>query len=147
MIDNVQALIEAEEGRRHRAYDDGDGNMTIGIGHLIRPTEKYLLETILSDEQIDNLFAQDLAICTADCRDLFLNFASLDRVRQAALQSAMFNMGKPNFTEFHKFVQAMARHDFDEAKLELLDSDAARNPLLVKRYNILANMIQTGEWQ
>ena len=32
-------LIKQFEGLRNTAYDDGHGNMTIGIGHAIKPDE------------------------------------------------------------------------------------------------------------
>ena len=51
-------LIKQFEGLRHTAYDDGYGNMTIGVGHLIKPSEEKLYYTTLSTKQAHKLLEQ-----------------------------------------------------------------------------------------
>ena len=47
------ALIEGFEGKKNTAYKDSKGLWTIGVGHLIKPSEQYLLHATLTDQQID----------------------------------------------------------------------------------------------
>lgn len=56
-------LIKQFEGLRHTAYDDGYGNMTIGVGHLIKPNEEKLYYTTLSTKQAHKLLERDMEPC------------------------------------------------------------------------------------
>lgn len=56
-------LIKQFEGLRHTAYDDGHGNMTIGVGHLIKPNEEKLYYTTLSTKQAHKLLERDMEPC------------------------------------------------------------------------------------
>jgi lysozyme len=56
-------LIKRFEGLRHTAYDDGYGNMTIGVGHLIKPNEEKLYYTTLSTKQAHKLLERDMEPC------------------------------------------------------------------------------------
>ena len=49
-----------------------------------------------------------------------------------------FNLGRPRFKKFVKMIKAVQDGDFDEAAVQILDSDAARNPLTKTRYENLA---------
>lgn len=51
-----------DEGFRNKAYKDTAGYWTIGVGHLIDlDKEKHLLTATLSDAQVNQMFARDLA--------------------------------------------------------------------------------------
>jgi lysozyme len=54
------AKIEQFEGRRSTAYRDSAGNLTIGIGHLIKSGDGLSANSVLNDAQINSLFASDL---------------------------------------------------------------------------------------
>ena len=49
------------EGRSRSAYLDVSGKPTIGVGHLIRPGDGLSIQSVLSDADVDNLFAMDIA--------------------------------------------------------------------------------------
>lgn len=55
------AKIIVFEGRRPTAYDDGAGNLTIGIGHLIRPGDGLSATSVLTTDQMNSIFADDIA--------------------------------------------------------------------------------------
>lgn len=85
-------LIERHEGRRNRAYRDSAGLWTIGIGHLIKPGEEYLKESTLTDAQVNELFAHDVAWAEAAVARLF---PSVKRQNQFdALVSFTYNLGE-----------------------------------------------------
>lgn len=53
-------FISDWEKRRKKAYDDGSGNLTIGIGHNIKASDNWHLEhKTLTDKEIDDLFLED----------------------------------------------------------------------------------------
>jgi len=53
-------FISDWEKRRKTAYDDGYGNLTIGIGHNIKSSGDWHLEhQTLTEDEIDNLFRAD----------------------------------------------------------------------------------------
>lgn len=56
-------LIKQFEGLKHTAYDDGFGNMTIGVGHLIKSDEVKLYYTTLSTKQAHKLLERDMEPC------------------------------------------------------------------------------------
>lgn len=88
-----QALIEKWEGRRATAYRDTAGLWTIGIGHLIKPTESHLLSATLSDAEIDALFAKDIAWAEEATSRLFPGITRQNQFD--ALVSFVYNLGEP----------------------------------------------------
>jgi GH24 family phage-related lysozyme (muramidase) len=52
--------IEAREGVRLSAYRDSKGLPTIGVGHLIVPGDGFNMKSRITQEQCDELFAQDV---------------------------------------------------------------------------------------
>ena len=53
-------FITGFEGKRHKAYRDSRGLLTIGVGHLIKPNEQWMITATLTDEQVEDLFKSDL---------------------------------------------------------------------------------------
>lgn len=54
------AKTTQNEGRSSTAYPDSGGNWTIGIGHLIVSGDGLSRQSVLTDAQIDALFAVDI---------------------------------------------------------------------------------------
>ena len=88
-------LIKQFEGLRHTAYDDGYGNMTIGVGHLIKPNEEKLYYTTLSTKQAHKLLEHDMRPCerTIDSRVT----SPLTQHQFDALMSFCHNVGPDKF--------------------------------------------------
>lgn len=85
-------LIERHEGRRNTAYRDAAGLWTIGIGHLIKPAEAYMRDSILTDAQINELFAADVLWAEQAVERLF---PKVKRQNQFdALVSFTYNLGE-----------------------------------------------------
>lgn len=55
-----RAWLIRSEGVRRTAYRDTQGHWTIGVGHLILPSEQHLLDATLTDAEIDALLVADL---------------------------------------------------------------------------------------
>ena len=58
--ENGRRLLIENEGFRSEAYLDSKGLPTIGIGHLIKPNEQHLKTKILTNNEVYDLFAQDI---------------------------------------------------------------------------------------
>jgi len=70
--DMLKHLIESE-GKRSEAYKDSAGKYTIGIGHLIKQGEEYLLNKTLSESEIMALFKSDVLKTTNSVLKIFPN--------------------------------------------------------------------------
>jgi lysozyme len=88
-------FIKRFEGVKNQAYDDGYGNMTIGVGHLIKNDEPHLYYATLSNKQIHNLLRQDMKPCEDVIK--FRVTQPLTQGQFDALMSLCFNIGHDNF--------------------------------------------------
>jgi lysozyme len=88
-------LIKQFEGLRHTAYDDGYGNMTIGVGHLIKPNEEKLYYTTLSTNQAHKLLERDMGPCERIIKHKVSS--PLNQHQFDALMSFCYNIGPDRF--------------------------------------------------
>jgi GH24 family phage-related lysozyme (muramidase) len=123
------------EGKRALAYSDHLGVPTVGIGHNLRSNP-------LSDAVIDLIYEEDAQNATLTCRDTFDEFDQFTPNRQIALIALAFQLGNVRFLRFRRMIQAIHIGDWDAASREVLDSDAARDPLLTKRFQELSRLIK-----
>ena len=118
ITESTLSTIEEFEGKRHKAYKDSRGLWTIGVGHLIKPTEQYLLHAILTDEQVDELFRSDLRWCdeaiTTSVR------VSLTQNQYDALASLCYNIGEEHF-KTSSVVRHLNEGDYNTAADHFLD--------------------------
>lgn len=136
---NVRDLIEKHEDRIAHAYQDSEGFLTIGIGHLIDKRKGGGLP----DHIIDALFEYDL---TTHRNELFVQLpwvAELDEVRQAALIDMYFNLrgNLLGFKETLRYIQARA---WAAAADAMMDSKWAIQ--VGDRAIELSEMIRSGKW-
>jgi len=88
-------FITKEEGARNKAYKDSKGLPTIGVGHLIKADEQYLLTATLTDEQVQELLKSDLKWCSEAVETSVK--VPLQQHQFDALYSLCFNIGETNF--------------------------------------------------
>jgi len=84
-------LITGFEGKRHKAYQDQRGNWTIGVGHLIRQQDRYMLHRELSEAEVIDLLHQDLQKCS-DALESAIK-VMVNRTQADALHSLCHNIG------------------------------------------------------
>ena len=84
-------LITGFEGKRHVAYHDSQGNLTIGVGHLITRKEAELAHKRLSEEQVMALLHADLKKCS-DALESAVK-VTITRTQSDALHSLCHNIG------------------------------------------------------
>lgn len=93
--DDGLALIEESEARKHKAYLDGGGVPTIGVGH----TRGVKMGDTATDAQIDAWLREDVAEAEATIRR-HLPACVLNEIPQRAfdaLVSFVFNLGEQAF--------------------------------------------------
>jgi GH24 family phage-related lysozyme (muramidase) len=84
-------LITGFEGKRHKAYRDSQGNWTIGVGHLIRQQDRYMLHRELSEAEVIDLLHHDLQKCS-DALESAIK-VMVNRTHAVALHSLCHNIG------------------------------------------------------
>jgi lysozyme len=84
-------LVTHFEGKRHKAYQDIGGKWTIGVGHLIRPQDRHLLHTELSEEQVMGILHLDLKKCSEALESSLK--VPVNRPQSDALHSLCHNIG------------------------------------------------------
>lgn len=134
---NIEEELIKEEGLSLSTYDDGLGNFTIGVGHLLRePSDPITLE------QAGKLLNKDIMTAVEQCVKNIPCYGELDEVRQYVLISMMFNMGWNRLKTFKKFLLALDNKEFSVASEEMLDSRWAGQ--VKNRAKKLAKMMKTG---
>lgn len=130
------------EGKRNKAYKDTSNLWTIGVGHLIiRPTEDYLLNKTLTDQDILDLLSKDLKVTEKVVSSLIKQ--SLLQNQFDALVSLVFNIGQGNFrnSSVLRFINLNQTDKIENAWLAWRNS--AGKPILLdrrkKEYNLFKN--------
>lgn len=142
-INKTRKLIEEDEGKRYRLYDDKTGveftgqavlgKLTIGIGYNIQ--DRGIPESIVA-ALFDITFKEAVEIC----QGTFPKWREISDDRQTVLISLAFNLGAGRFAGFKDLIAAVNRQDWPAAAAELLDSKAARD--LPKRYGRLHKILR-----
>ncbi len=126
------------EGLRLKPYRDTKGKLTIGYG-------RNLTDRGISHDEAVMMFETDIEIATAEARQAFTWFDSLDFVRQDFIVMMIYNIGLPRLLGFHDMLNAIANKDWNKAEAELMDSkwwgDVGEN-----RGGQMAEAIKSGVW-
>jgi lysozyme len=107
--------LNVDEGCKAFPYTDTRGCLSIARG-------RNLTGRGVSPDEIEYLFANDVASC---CRDLDSHapwWRALSPSKQRVMLGLVFNLGWQKFSEFHRFLAAMEAGNWPEAALELQDS-------------------------
>ena len=91
VAESTVELITGFEGFKTKAYQDQKGNWTIGVGHLIRQQDRYMLHRELSVEEVRGLLHQDLKKCS-DALESAIK-VMVNRTQADALHSLCHNIG------------------------------------------------------
>ena len=128
-IDKLREELKEDEGCKYEIYLDHLGLPTFGIGHLVTEwDEEYEKEvgTEVSEERVNNCFVADIHGTIKDCNILYSNFNELPEEAQLILGNMMFNLGRPRLTNFVRMREAVNKGDWQEAKIQMLDSKWAK---------------------
>jgi len=131
----IEDYIKLNEGLRLKPYRCSAGKLTIGYG-------RNLEDVGVSKKEAELLLENDIENCVNSLFDVFDNFISLSYNRRMVLTDMIFNLGRTRFVKFKKMIQAIKDEDFDEAALQILDSQYAEQ--LPSRSERNANMMKEG---
>lgn len=126
----VYQFISKKEGIRNKAYPDA-GGFSIGIGHFIQPNEKELLSKTLTNQEIQNLFIQDLKVVNTALTKVKI---PLNEGQKVALASLIFNIGSGAF-EKSNLLKKLNANDLTGASLEFPRWNQLTNKAGVKSAN------------
>ena len=130
----LQAELEQDEGVRSTMYQDSRGFWTVGIGHnLSIPQSKFTIAA---------LFEDDCNGAEASLDSRFPWWRQLDPVRQRVMLNMLFNLGGAALAGFPRFLEAMEAGNFEEAAVQMMDSEWAKQ--VGARATRLRDMVLTG---
>mgnify|MGYP003625104561 FL=1 len=135
-LDKLKDQIRLHEGVEKKVYLDTEGIETIGVGRNLR-------DRGLSEDEIDLLLDNDIAICEEELLNNFEWYAELDEVRKRVLIDMAFNLGMPKLKQFAKMLDAIENKDWVNVASEMLDSRWAEQ--VGNRASRLSEMMETGE--
>tara|TARA_R110002110_G_scaffold7299_2_gene37083 strand:- start:936 stop:1367 length:432 start_codon:yes stop_codon:yes gene_type:complete len=135
-LDKLKDQIRLHEGVEEKVYLDTEGIETIGVGRNLR-------DRGLSEDEIDLLLDNDIAICEEELLNNFEWYAELDEVRKRVLIDMAFNLGMPKLKQFAKMLGAIENKDWVNVASEMLDSRWAEQ--VGNRASRLSEMMETGE--
>ena len=118
-MEKLLQQLKQDEGFRNVAYQDSEGFLTIGYGHLLsEPITERVATQILQDDV--NTVIRDFAELP------YLFRRNLNEDRRRIILNMLFNLGLAKFLKFKKMIQAIIDEDFEKAALEMLDSKWAK---------------------
>lgn len=113
-LDRCKALLKFDEGEVLTPYKDIEGNLTIGIGHL--------LSNGISKEVSEIIFYEDFIKAQMDCYAKIPCYAGLNEARRYVLANMCFNIGISRLLGFKKMLAALEKEDYKKAAEEMMDS-------------------------
>lgn len=134
----LRQMIKDAEGLRLLPYFDTQGKITIGYG-------RNLTDNGISQLEAADMLDQDLTRHVSDLTRAYPFIERLDSVRQIVLANMCFNLGVSRLSKFVQMWDAVQRHDFDVAAIEMVDSVWAKQ--VGARATRLAEAMRTGEWK
>ena len=139
-LDNSEIfnLINKEEGFNPVAVKDGkdkNGNQlyTIGIGHQIQPSESYLLNKRITEEEAREIYEKDIKNIIDDMRKNIK--VPVNKNQFLALLSLRYNIGPPQFNS-SSLLRVLNEGDYLGASQKFKDwrlSEGKINSVLVAR--------------
>ena len=128
--------LKRDEGVRLMPYKDSVGLLTIGCGRNIE-------ERGISEDEMEHMLTNDIAIAVKDCCQIFSAFASHPAVVKRALVNMSFNLGAPTLRKFRNMIAAINAREYDLAATEALDSRWAKQ--VGQRAQRIASLLRKGQ--
>jgi lysozyme len=146
--DLSETLLEAE-GFRTDVYEDTEGNLTVGIGHLLTPEDKKTLKfgDEISEEQVQQWFREDQLSAKLNAKSVVNDFNSLPDDAQTVFESMAFQMGRGGLGKFKKTLRLADQRPFtaevaNKVADEMLNSKWARQT--PERANKMAELMRNS---
>jgi lysozyme len=149
--------VRLHEGIREYAYEDTEGNPTIGIGfNLADKDNKKILASMgynvkeviagkirLTEPVIRSLYERSIAKATKDANNWLPNLSEQPESVQKAVIDMSFNLGATKLAGFAKTREALINKNYQEASKQMMDSKWAKQ--VGKRANTLSEMVRSAK--
>ena len=146
-LDLSRKLLAFEEGRENEAYEDSVHKIWhVGIGHNLEvdqtPEEIAIIghftdpsKVVLTDEQIDALFEEDVKDALEDLGPVLsrIDIENMGEGRFAAILSMFFQMGGSGVRKFKVFLKAVRDCDWEAAAHEMVTGSQGGESLWLKQ--------------
>ena len=120
-MEDVKQRIKEHEGFRDTVYSDSLGFATIGYGHLVLPTDNFVVGIAYAKEQLEEVFDKDFQIALTSANEL-VDGLDLNHIAKGVIVEMCFQLGKPRVMKFKKMWAALRNNDFNEAANQMIDS-------------------------
>ena len=117
----LKSRIKKNEGYSNQIYYDQVGKPTIGFGHLIKKSEKFLHQKKYSKKHLNKLFENDFSSALSDYNKSYKE-NDLSKNSQEVLLEMIFQLGIKNCLKFKKFNKSLKKKLPHMAALEMLNS-------------------------
>lgn len=134
--------IQQDEGFDNKVYKDSLGNLTVGIGHKLKPDElkKYKEGDVFDTDVLEDMFEKDFEVARSDAEKFAPD--GLPDEAMDIITNMSFQLGLPRLSTFKKFKKALKDKDFNKAADEMLDSLWASEEQTPERANRLADRMR-----
>lgn len=112
---STESILRTEEGKSLKLYQDTRKIWSIGIGYNIQ-------ERGLPDDIVEELFRRDMAEIKRLAAQI-PEYAKLDPVRAGVIERMVFQLGVQGVMNFVSMRRAIARGDWTNAYVEMLNSE------------------------
>lgn len=116
--------IKKNEGLKLTQYLDHEGRPTIGYGHLIKPNEKNLMNTTITKEQAESLFAKDFEEHKQAAMKI-PSFNTHSKEIQDTLIDMTYNMGPDWYKDWPFIISALQNGNYEAIKQAIINSKYA----------------------
>jgi len=113
--------IKKNEGFSSAPYKDQLGFLTIGYGHLILSSEKYLTETKQSKDKLEKIFLQDFKKAIKDY-EKYLKVNKSNKREEELLIEMVFQMGAKRVLKFKNLLRNMRKKNKHLVCFEMMNS-------------------------
>lgn len=136
--DLMRKVLRTDEGVVEHAYEDSEGYLTIGVGHLIDKRKGGKL----SKASIDFILDEDIDLKWEELTRAIPWIVNLNEPRQHVLLNMAFNLGVDGLLEFKDTLRFIGAGEFKQASVAMLDSKWARQ--VGDRAKRLAKVMEVG---
>lgn len=125
-LDKLREELKVDEGVKYEIYLDHLNMPTFGIGHLVLKSDPEYEQTVgtpVSEDRVNECFANDVEVVLSECQKLYSNFELLPEEVQLIIANMMFNMGYPRLSKFKGMRAGVDACDWHRAADEMVDSN------------------------
>jgi len=119
-FDELKKQLIIDEGCSYKVYEDSMGYSTIGIGHIVVPSDGIPLDAVVTPVFVEALYNEDIVQAEDDCEAIFNNWDYLPKRVKHVLINMAFNLGRTRLSKFKRMIAAVHTCNFRRAAMEML---------------------------